>query len=52
MSGGEIIWASTGEIIGHNSVMNSQTPSESSAAVAGERKITENSIATASHTPA
>jgi len=44
--------ASTGAIIGHSRVMNSQAPSDSSAAVAGERNSTENSIATASHTPA
>ncbi len=41
-----------GEIMGHSSVMDSQTPSASSAAVAGERNSTENNIAMPSHAPA
>ena len=38
-------------IIGHRMKKNSHSPSAQSAEVAVERKITENSIATASHTP-
>jgi len=44
--------ASIGAKIGHRIVRNSQSPSVVKAAVAGERKMIENSMASASHTPA
>ena len=44
--------AMAGDSIGHRMVRNSQSPSVISAAVAAERNTIENSIASASHTPA
>ena len=51
MSGEANATTMTGTISGHTIRKNSHTPSAHRAEVAVERKITENSIDAASHTP-